>query len=348
MTDFCSPLQSQDTDAFKICGYLRDHGTTLSQIDQGVARPNFNARRDSFVVTDDAAGRSTRGNGVPEVAEIYREAIEAAERAFTARGPAAFCGGRFNDFLTFMERETGLRVSYLPSGGTGNAEFDRRLCALLSHPERLVPAGTPPGTRDYRYKLAQGLYQFFSTDLGILYSSEEAPDLGYREVSRIFRDRKWNCLESYVFGNICRLAGIEAVPIEDLSGQHVLMALKLNPRNPSELTFVDFGKGGMGFDASIPADGWVQLPKNDLLAYVHLNRAFPVDNQFAVDAASRQMQKAELDRALRLAPANFRVQYQIGLYHYLGGERALARRYFQESARLNPFFRPARTMLLST
>lgn len=346
MADYCSPLENQDPTAFQLCGYFRDHGYDAASLDKGYTRPDFGQKGLSRVTVNDANGKSTAGNAMVEAQEVYAETSRLLLKTLQQRAGRVFdASARFDDFLTFVSGKTTFDLSFLPNGGTGDAAADKLLASWVDHPEKLAAAATRRGTTAFNRSVAEGLFNRFRSDLKLAYSADESPDRGYRDVKRILKDRTFNCIESYFFGVVCQMMGISAFPVEDLSGEHVLIGLQLDPQDSSQVTLVDFSKGAQGFGVGLPANGWIALSFNDLLATVHMNRAFPVEGSLPTDAASRANQKRELEEAMRLAPANFRVQYQMGVYRYLGGETSVAEGYFQESLRLNPNFRPAKEML---
>ena len=330
MSDYCKPLKKQDPAAHTICEYLQDHGYTLDQVDQGYTRPDFDFSdgKSSGIIVQDSNGRSTNGNGVPEPPEIYRVSIQLVEEAFAARGKATFCGGgKFNDYITFLqdhylEEEIPF---WIPVKGTGDAAADEKLCNLLSSEEK---------------KDSHELYDFFRTDLQLDFSDPG----GFRETSDIFEELAFNCIESFVFDGVQLLLGRKSIPLDTPAGDHLFRALKLNPKKPEELTFVDFAKEEKGFGFVPDEKDWVEISKNDLFAYAEINRAFPASDadRIATDKKSREFQKKKLDHAARYAPQNYVVRYAIGLYFYLGGDWESASKAFEESLKLNPFYEMAK------
>lgn len=329
MSDYCKPLEKKDPAAHTICEYLQHHGTTLDQIDQGYTRPDFDFSdgKSSGIVVEDSNGHSTKGNGVVEPPEIYRLSIQLAEEAFVARGKATFCGGgKFDDYITFLQNhylEDEIPF-WIPVKGTGDAAADQKLCKVLSSGDKSE---------------ADEQYDFFRGDLQIDFSDPG----GFRETSDIFSELAVNCLESFVFDGIQLLFGRRSIPLDTPAGDHVFRALRLNPKKPEELTFVDFAKEEKGFGFVPDEKDWVEISKNDLFAYAEINRAFPASDadRIATDKKSREFQKRKLDRAARYAPQNYIVRYALGLYDYLGGDWEAASKSFEESLKLNPFYERA-------
>lgn len=326
----CSHLEKQDPVAYTLCEYDREKGYPLKKADRGYTRPDFDFSdgKSPGIIVQDAKGQPTQDNCEIEAPEIYRLSIQLVEEAFAARGKATFCGGgKFNDYITFLQNhhlEDEIPF-WIPVNGTGDAAADEKLCKLLSSEEK---------------KDSHELYDFFRTDLQIDFSDPG----GFRETSDIFEELAVNCIESFLYDGILLLFGRVSIPLDAPAGDHVFRALRLNPKKPEELTFVDFAKEEKGFGFVPDEKGWVEISKNDLFAYAEINRAFPVSDsdRIAKDKKSREFQKRKLDHAARYAPQNYVVRYALGLYDYLGGDWESASKFFEESLKLNPFYEMAK------
>ncbi len=199
-----------------------------------------------------------------------------------------------------------LAIPWLPSTGSGDTSVDRQLEALIQNPAAALPTHEPPGSPAAHRQLAQLLYTI------LLPALNPGTDL-----------------DAYLYASYCRKLGIVAQPIELTLSDRVLIGLQLDPQWPNHLTFVDFTRGPRGFDVTLFAGDWVAISERELLAYHYLQQA---------------AQPQGLQRALMIAPQNYRVIAAEARFLMENGSRDQACQRLRESLRLNAVFAGASQM----
>ncbi len=315
---YCRPLKSQDKTAYNICERLRSDGISRAQLDTGRSRPDYFRSGDHRVEISDSYGMSLAGNFQIEATEAYEQAINVATEAFHSRGVSTFDPtAQTQDFLNFLSDKTDMTIPWLETNSIRTEQARQDLLAALQNPQQFVSPGLLPGTSDYNYQLAEGLYHFVNGHADISFNTD---------------------LDSYFFASLCHILGLKVQPVEDTIDNHVFMSLQLDPHDPSQSTFVDFRRGVQGFDVSRRSHEWVAITEAEVLAYHYTEQAAGL-----TDPAERAQ---ALDWATRLAPDNYRVILAQGQQQLRNGDTAKACELFRQSISLNTIYAGATHMII--
>ncbi len=342
MDPLCAHLVSQDPDEALLCDHLLMSGTmSAADMDTGAAFVNFSGSAPYLDTLPDTAG-----NGIMERQEIRSAVVSALEeeesRAFQT---SSFTAESF-PFSNFVSQNTSIRVPWLLSTSlTGqNLSLMSELSSDVSSiKNKLISDGHSLNTVAGRRALAQSL-------IGLIMDADK---LGVKNVP--LASQEWTTLEvltvsheadcsefSMLFYELCRIAGLDARMIEEtvddngFNSSHMMIALRLDPNDADDITFVDLTRT----DAirSAPPVQWVPLPDISVIAYYHMNLGLkPPQNVVSSGAQARfDFVLGQYETAQDYDPNLPLVYINIGKLYRRALENDLADHYFNMAYALDP------------
>ncbi|OGQ05783.1 MAG: hypothetical protein A2W61_00095 [Deltaproteobacteria bacterium RIFCSPLOWO2_01_44_7] len=288
-----------------------------------------------------------KSDGVVTQEECYQAAIELAE--LTARQTTPEDLLKPNLFLSL--KEEGLRIPWLPTDPfffeTPVDNHTLMLAEFYFDKAQKIWDSTKniANPNEQKKVFAKNLFEKMSLSkekggFGIRFFNPESEKIS--KTDHPFYSDKLDCFGNWLYGILCEQFGIKATPIQrftDADGtiiHHVLVGLYLDS---NKITLVSFQPHEAGFDISIPAKDWIPISRLELLAYLHLTRAFELYPQ------DRNGQLTELKLARRYAPHNYVVNYQIGYWYYFWGRSELGKGFLRKSLEFNSAYTPASKLL---
>jgi hypothetical protein len=346
----------------QICAFLEGavrarRTALLVPIDSGVTRTDFSdpARPRQRSIGPDGRFTDRAQDGIKTDEECYQAAIRLAEietsrmklpEIFGVTAEAA--SRRFPvQLLRFMKAQD-LRVPWLPTDPLLHPEAEspeaaRFMRQAIEKAETIWTRTVSENDLTTRRSIfAKKLFEAMKdASFGIRFIDPQVE--GFPKRGHPFFSDRLFCLGTWLYGALCRRYGISATPVQLFtnsagdSQEHVLVGLRLNPKAPDELSLVGLQRGEAQFGLAFSRKAsWAPISELELLAYVHLTRAY----QLFPDDREKQWQ--ELARAYRAAPHNYVVRYQLAFWNWKkgqpGGDRDEARRHLQRALELNPSY----------
>lgn len=355
------PCNFEDRVARDICTYIEEKTADPSfpvriDVDIGTTRTDFGDPANPARKFIDADGEFTENgsDGLKSAQEYYQAAMRLGEIAAGSLPVEKMIlspiigssGGWQMRYFGFL-RDAGVRIFWLPTDplvhffDEGLAPVDAMRFYLKSAQEIWDSTAQISDILGRRALFAKRLFDRMLSSrenggFGIRHFDPSAEK--FSKVDHPIYSFTLDCIGSWLYGMLCERYEIEAVPVQRFANDsgkavdHVLVGLRLG-RGDGKLTLVSFQPGEAGFDIDLTGKGaWAPISKIELLAYIHLNRAF------CLYPEDRGIQFEELQRALRYAPHNHLVHYQLGLWYSLDGRPDEARMHLLKTKELNPAY----------